>query len=163
VIAGRTLAALAGLLLWLPLVAACDTNTAAHPDAAHPAAASDCGPSRCAQETWPRLIITLSPDRDFRGLQFRARYGDGVVRDATLGCPYGYASFVCSYSFYGDVFTKEFPVQALVDGQVVAELAVPLRPFNYCGVDVAHIIVEVGDSGMITFHEPQYVSPCKSL
>jgi hypothetical protein len=83
-----------------------------------------------------------------------------AVRDA---CPYGFSSLSCSFGFFGDRETTRLPVEGVVRGQVIDGPEVELRPFNYCGIDVANVLVEVPDSGGLIFHEPVYLSPCKAL
>lgn len=123
-----------------------------------------CGTSACEQRTWPRLIITLSPDDGSANVIFRARYGDGVEREAVRGgCPYGFGSINCSYSFFGDSVTHELTVEAVANGEIVVGPTVPLRQFNYCGVGVANLVVQVADAGSLVFRDPVYVSPCNAL
>ena len=126
-----------------------------------------CGTSACEQRTWPRLVITLSPaGTASAALGVSGREGDGIVWDALAdGCPIP-TSFDCTYVFFGNDITRRIPTIHLIiskAGQSLGERDIPLRPFNYCGIDVAHVVVEVGDGGSIKIGDPQYVSPCRSL
>jgi hypothetical protein len=43
-----------------------------------------------------------------------------------------------------------------------AESNVPLKPFNYCGVNIAHVVVEAADAGETVISDAQYFSPCRA-
>lgn len=167
-----------GWVAFLATFMGCHATTLSHPPAAGTDAAGPqdeplaCGNSPCESVTWPRLVVALSDlrPRGDGGIPTAEQvttsaYYDGAERPpgTSGGCALGFDVIRCSDSFFGRPGLTSMTLHVQLGGQTGQSKTVALKPFNYCGNDLAYVAVTVASDGSVSIGDPTYVSPCRAL
>ena len=134
---------------------------------------SACNSGECANEcetnAWARLIVGVIPPEGVTTpgeelVSVRGRYEDGRVMDGNRrGCPKMPPPFICSFSFSASPRVRSILLEVEDPDTGIAEVNVELAPHNYCGRDIAYVLVHLSADAMPEFAEPEYISPCELL
>ncbi len=114
---------------------------------------------------WPRVIVDIAPDNAATSdVKVAALLPDGTLQDgARFGCPSGFSSLVCSYTFFASPTLTSLTLQVSRGGDVRLLVPVTLVDFNYCGKDAVFVVVSVDSMGNLSATVPSYVSPCDKI
>lgn len=119
------------------------------------------GASMCHQGPWPRLVVLF-------GDPVAASWSYSVLQN---GEPFSASpclkseenpDYHCDVAFYGHPGLTTMTLQITVEegGPTAASSVVQLRPFNYCGDDIAEVTVSSSDGGEPVLSEPAFENAC---
>jgi hypothetical protein len=118
----------------------------------------------CESARWPRLAVAFG-DLGARSLSYTFVV-DGQVFAGNSSCPQGHGE---STAFHCDVQFESYPAQRPLvrmdvrgagGGPVLLSVDIPLKPFNYCGDQMAQVVVAAGDAGQPTASSVSYLDVC---
>lgn len=120
----------------------------------------------CESNLWPRLIVDVPASGDAGTappVQLSVRYADGRVAAGNAGgCP-EVDNVLCTVSFGATPSDTQVVLRAERAGQAAVEKDISLAPFNYCGREIAYVVVQVDGSGAPQVGPTRYLSPCSGL
>ena len=123
----------------------------------------------CETDLWPRLIVGVIPPEGVTTpgeelVSVRGRYEDGRVRDGhERGCPEMPPQFVCSFSFFSAPKDRFIFLEVEDPGTGIGEVNVELGQHNYCGRNIAYVLIYLSVDTMPEIAGPEYIFPCQSL
>jgi hypothetical protein len=125
--------------------------------------------SDCESNLWPRLIVGIIPPEGVEVdgselVNVSVVYPDGENVDGIVhGCPVLPEGIFCTFSFFASPNDEKIKVTVDYDNNEKIEKEIKLAPHNYCGREIAYVVVILDEEEQPVFKETEYISPCEAL